>query len=66
MIPIMIYGFYLNYDLRRMVVASLPQVRANTNDHTKEDPFAGAVRIWVESILVFCRLAELVGRVFTK
>jgi len=35
-------------------------------DHVREDPFAGAVRIWMESVLVLCRLAEMLGRVFTK
>ena len=30
------------------------------------EPVSGAVRIWIESFLVFCRLGELIGRMFHK
>lgn len=67
LIPVMIYGFYLNHDIRKVVSSSSHlQVRSRVHDHVREDPFAGAVRVWLESVLVFCRLAELLGRVFTK
>lgn len=35
-------------------------------DHSVEDAFSGAVRIWMEAVLVFCRLFELVGKMFSK
>lgn len=51
----MILGFYLNYDVRRMV-------RGGLYDYGDDDPWTGAVRIWAESVLVFCRFFELLGR----
>ena len=50
-----IYGFYLNYDVRKMV-------RGGVYEYGRDDAWTGAVRIWVESLLVFCRFVELLGR----
>ena len=58
-VPVMIFGVYLAYDIRTTV-------RNSIFDHDEEDPVSGAVRIWVESFLVFCRLGELIGRMFHK
>ncbi len=52
---IMVFGFYLNYDVRRMV-------RAELYEYSGDDPFTGAVRIWAEGVMVFCRFVELLGR----
>lgn len=51
----MIFGFYINYDIRKMV-------RGGIQDYSREDPWTGAVRIWLESVFVFCRFIELLGR----
>jgi FtsH-binding integral membrane protein len=58
-VPIIIFGFYLNYDIRRMVRGSL-------YDNQKEDPVTGAVRIWLETTFVFCRMVELAGGMCIK
>lgn len=58
-IPVIIFGIYLALDLRTML-------RKNMYDTKDEDAVAGAVRIWIESILVICRLGELVGSMFYK
>lgn len=59
MIMVVVFGFYLNYDIRRMV-------RGNLYDVVVEDAVTGAVRIWMETVLVFCRLVELIGGMFVK
>jgi len=59
MIGVVVYGFYLNYDIRRMV-------RGNLYDSVIEDAVTGAVRIWLEVVFVFCRLIELIGGCFFK
>lgn len=58
-VPVCIFGIYLALDLRTML-------RHNLYETEEEDAVAGAVRIWIESVLVFCRLAELVGSAFHK
>ena len=58
-IPVVIFGIYLALDLRTML-------KHNLYDTNEEDAVAGAVRIWIESVLVFCRLGELVGSMFYK
>lgn len=58
-IPVVIFGIYLALDLRTML-------KHNLYDTNEEDAVAGAVRVWIESVLVFCRLAELVGSMFYK
>ena len=58
-IPVAIFGVYLALDLRTML-------KHNLYDTNEEDAVAGAVRIWIESVLVFCRLGELVGSMFYK
>ena len=58
-VPIVIFGVYLAYDLRTTVRNSL-------FDHDEEDPVSGAVRIWIETVLVFCRFGELIGKMFHK
>lgn len=55
MILVMIVGFYLNYDVRRMV-------RGGLYDYGDDDPWTGAVKIWAEGFLVFCRFFEMLGR----
>ncbi len=47
-----VFGFYMNYNVNKMV-------RTGFNEYAAEDPFTGAVRIWIESCLVVCRLAEM-------
>ena len=58
-VPVMIFGVYLAYDLRT-------SVRNSLFDHDDEDPVSGAVRIWIETVLVFCRFGELTGKMFHK
>lgn len=55
LLGVMVLGFYLNYDVRRMV-------RGGLYDYGNDDPWTGAVRIWAEGALVFCRFFELLGR----
>jgi len=55
LLGVIIYGFYLNYDIRKVV-------RGGIQDYSREDPWSGAVRIWLESVFVFCRFIELLGR----
>ena len=52
---VLVFGFYLNYDVRKMV-------RGGLYEYGNDDSYTGAVRIWAESILVFCRFVELLGR----
>ena len=58
-IVVAIFGVYLALDLRTML-------KHNLYDNSEDDAVAGAVRIWIESVLVFCRLGELVGSMFYK
>lgn len=58
-VPIIVFGVFLAYDMRT-------NVRSSLFDHDDEDPISGAVRIWIETVLVFCRFGELVGKMFTK
>ena len=58
-VPVAVFGVYLAYDTRR-------SVRNSLFDTEDEDPVSGAVRIWIETVLVFCRLGELVGNMFHK
>lgn len=51
----LIFGFYLHYDIRKMV-------RGGVNDYNVEDPWTGAVTIWGDGLLVFFRFFELLGR----
>lgn len=55
LLGVIIYGFYLNYDVRKMV-------RGGVYEYSREDPWTGAVRIWAEGLLVFARFIELLGR----
>ena len=55
LIGAMVLGFYLNYDVRRMV-------RGGLYDYGDDDAFTGAIRLWGECVLVFCRFFELLGR----
>lgn len=58
-IPVVIFGVYLALDLRIML-------KHNIYDTNEDDAVVGALRIWIESILVFCRFGELVGSMFYK
>lgn len=58
-VPVVVFGVYLAYDMRT-------NVRSSLFDHDEEDPISGAVRIWIETVLVFCRFGELIGKMFTK
>ena len=58
-VPVVVFGVYLAYDMRT-------NVRSSLFDHEEEDPVSGAVRIWIETVLVFCRFGELIGKMFTK
>lgn len=58
-VPVVIFGCYLAYDMRS-------NVRSQIFDHEAEDPVSGAVRIWIETVLVFCRFGEMLGGMFTK
>ena len=55
LVVVLIYGFYLNYDVRKMV-------RGGLYEYSRNDPWTGAVRIWVEGLLVFFRFIELMGK----
>ena len=55
LLVVMVFGFYFNYDVRKMV-------RNDIYEYGNDDPLTGAVRIWGESLLVFCRFLELLGR----
>lgn len=54
-----VYGFYLGYSLRTSVMYGL-------FEEGEDDPVSGAVKIWGESCLVFCRIGELFGKSFHK
>jgi FtsH-binding integral membrane protein len=54
-VGVLIYGFYLNYDIRKMVVGG-------ASDYGREDPWIGAVQIWVEALVVVVRVIELFAR----
>ncbi len=56
-VVVIVIAFYLAYDVRKML-------RNNIYDSREEDPVSGAVRVWAEGSLVFCRLGELVGDLF--
>ena len=58
-VPAIILGYYINTSLRTVVRNSL-------FDHDEEDPFNGAVRIWLEGCFVFCRMGELTGKQFSR
>lgn len=58
-LTVVVWAFYLNYDIRRMV-------RGHLYDNLAEDAWSGAVRIWLEVLFVFCRLIELIGGMFFK
>jgi FtsH-binding integral membrane protein len=49
-----IWGVYMSFNLRAIV-------RSHLNEDEEEDSVTGAVRIWLESVLVFCRVGELYG-----
>lgn len=55
LLAVLVFGFYMNYDVRRMV-------RGGLYEYGNDDAFTGAVRIWPESLMVFCRFIELLGR----
>lgn len=55
MILMMIVGFYLNYEVGNTV-------RGKNFDYDDHDPWTGAVKIWADGILVFCRFFEMLGR----
>lgn len=55
LLAVLVFGFYLNYDVRKMV-------RGGLYEYGADDPYTGAVRIWAESLMVFCRFIELLGR----
>ena len=55
MLAVLVFGFYINYDIRKMV-------RGGIQDYSREDSWSGAVRIWLESVFVFCRFIELLGK----
>ena len=58
-VAVAVFGFYLAFNLRLMV-------RHSVFDSEEEDPISGAVRVWIESALVFCRFGELGGRMFKR
>lgn len=41
-------------------------MRGNLYETLKEDPISGAVRIWLEGVMVVCRLVELIAGIFHK
>ena len=55
LLAVLVFGFYLNYDVRKMV-------RGGLYEYGSDDAWTGAVRIWAESCMVFCRFVELLGR----
>jgi FtsH-binding integral membrane protein len=55
LLALLIFGFDLHYDIRKVI-------RGGVRDYNKDDPFAGAVTIWAEGLLVFVRFSELLTR----
>lgn len=55
LLAVLIFGFYLHYDVRKVI-------KGGIRDYNRDDPFAGAVTIWAEGLLVFFRFFELLGR----
>jgi len=55
LIAAMIVGFYLNYDVGS-------SVRGKKLDYGDDDAWTGAVKIWADGVLVFCRFFEMLGR----
>ena len=51
----MIVGFYLNYEVGN-------SVRGKKTNLGDEDPWTGAVKIWANGTLVFCRFFEMLAR----
>ena len=54
-----VFGSYLAFNLRATV-------RSSVFESEQEDAVTGAVKIWIESSLVLCRMGELGGQMFTK
>jgi len=59
MLLVMAFGFYINNDLVKMV-------RAGIFEPMSESRYLAAVRVWIETILVFCRMIELIGCIFSR
>lgn len=55
MVSCLIFGFYLNYDIRRMV-------RGNMYIFIQNDPISCSVRLWTETVIVFGRFIEQLFR----
>lgn len=51
----MVAGFYLNYEVGN-------SVRGKKFDYGDDDPWTGAVKIWANGTLVFCRFFEMLAR----
>lgn len=52
---VLIIGFYLNYEVGNAA-------RGKSYGIGYEDPWTGAVNLWADGSLVFCRFFELLGR----
>lgn len=59
MIAVIAFGFYMSDDVVRMV-------RSVMCDVESENAYLKAVRIWVETLVVFCRMAELIGNLYKR
>jgi len=49
-----VFSVYMSFNLRAII-------RSHLHEDDEEDPVSGAVRVWLESVLVFCRVGELYG-----
>jgi hypothetical protein len=54
-----VYGVFLTRSLRS-------NIRALVYDTEEEEPVSGAVKIWSEGLMVFCRIGELFGTSITR
>ena len=56
----LVFGFYINYDVRNVIR------QGSATERTKENYVLGSIKIYVEIVLVFFRLLELLARSFRR
>lgn len=59
MLAIIAFGFYINSNVVGMV-------RRHVFDVNTENAMLGAVRVWVETVMVVCRMVELIASIFVR
>ena len=56
----LVFGFYINYDVRNVIR------QGSATERTQENYVLGSIKIYVEIVLVFFRLLELLARSFRR